>query len=127
MSEQKVVHTGGIESKLDGVAIFYIFISIIALIACIVVSQSDASQKTGFSVLWIAIGIGALAQGVIAWILFQAGAEAIRLLKKLNGLPYAGVISETKGSEEYFECTDCHTRVSSDANVCPKCGAKFDD
>jgi len=127
MSTEKEVRTGGIESKLDGVASFYVFISVIALIVCIVVSQSDTYQKTGLSVFLIAVGIGALAQGIIAWILFQAGAEVIRLLKKLNGLPYAGTISETKGVEEGFECPECHASVAADAKVCPKCGGKFDE
>ena len=63
--------------------------------SCIVLSQTDAYQKPGLSILLIAIGIGALAQGVIVLILFHAGAEVIRLLKKLNDLPFAGVISKT--------------------------------
>ncbi len=87
MPENNEVRSGGIESKLDGVGGLYLFVSVLALIACIVLSQTDAYQKTGLSILLIAIGIGALAQGIIAWILFQAGGEIIRLLKKLNGLP----------------------------------------
>ena len=133
MSDEKSYHTGGIESKLDGVATYYLIMSIFALVGCIVISQTDVYQKTGLSALIIGLGLGALAQGVIAWIMFQAGAESIRILKKLNGLPYAGSISEAKAVSEVsapgegFECTICHTDVPADAKVCPKCGAKFDD
>ena len=28
---------------------------------------------------------------------------------------------------DYFECSDCGAKVPSDANVCPNCGAKFDE
>lgn len=127
MPKEKDVRTGGIESKLDSVAGFYIFVSVIALVACIVLSQSDAYARSGLSVFLIIIGILALLQGIIAWILFRAGGEVIRLLKKLNGLPYAGFISETEGSEEGFECSECHSPVSADAKVCPKCGAELDE
>lgn len=30
-------------------------------------------------------------------------------------------------SDEYFECSECGAKVPADANVCPQCGAKFDE
>jgi hypothetical protein len=126
MPEEKRARTGGVESKLDGVATFYLVLSVIALFACIFISQDDAVKKMGLSTFWIGLGIGALAQGVVFWILFQAGAEVIRLLKKIGGLPYAGRISETKGEGESFVCTDCGAPVSILDKYCTQCGSKLD-
>lgn len=36
-------------------------------------------------------------------------------------------ISETKESDEALECSECNTKVSANATVCPKCGTKFDE
>lgn len=127
MSEQRQIRTGGIESKLDGVGTFYLVISIIGLIACIILSQDEALKQTGLSSLWIGFGIGAIAQGIIFWILFKAGAEVIRLLKKLNGLPYGGIISETIGDGTEYTCTDCGAPVAPDSKFCTQCGVNFEE
>ena len=127
MPEQKQPRTGGVEGKLDGAGSFYLFLSIIALAVCIYLSQDDAVKKIGLSSLWIGLGIGALAQGIVFWILFQAGAEVIRLLKKLNGLPYGGTISETAGEGSEYKCTDCGAPVTPDSKFCTQCGTKFDE
>lgn len=127
MSEQQQVRTGGIENQLDGVGIFYLIISIIGLIACIILSQDETIKQTGLSSLWIGLAIGVIAQGIIFWILFKAGAEVIRLLKKLNGLPYGGVISETYGSGTQYTCTECGTPVAPNAKFCTNCGVSFEE
>jgi hypothetical protein len=127
MSEQKHMRTGGVEGKLDGVGTFYLIISIIGLIGCIILSQDKLIKQTGLSDFWIALGIGAIAQGIIFWILFKAGAEVIRLLKKLNGLPYGGEISETIGDWAEYTCTDCGSPVSPDSKFCTQCGANFEE
>ena len=121
----KKERTGGIESKLDGAATFYLVLSILALIVCLVMSQDEVTKKIGFSSFWIGIGIGATAQGILFWILFRAGAEVVRLLKKLNGLPYAGSISKTEGETPSYVCTDCGAQVSLIDKLCTQCGSKL--
>ena len=32
-----------------------------------------------------------------------------------------------RDGEETFECSECGAKVPADANVCPQCGAKFDE
>ena len=127
MSQQKQIRDGGIESQLDGVGIFYLVISIIGLIVCIVLSQDETIKQTGLSSFWIGLGIGVIAQGIVFWILFKAGAEVIRLLKKLNGLPYGAVISETAGSGVEYTCTECGAPVAPMANYCTHCGVNFEE
>ncbi|HQF42560.1 MAG TPA: zinc-ribbon domain-containing protein [Ignavibacteriaceae bacterium] len=127
MSEQQQTRTVGIENQLDGVGIFYLIISIIGLIACIVLSQDEAIKQTGLSSFLIGLGIGVIAQGIVFWILFKAGAEVIRLLKKLNGLQYDGVISGTEGSGTEYTCTECGTPVAPDAKFCTNCGVSFEE
>jgi hypothetical protein len=123
--QERKERTGGIESKLDGVAVFYLVLSILALIVCLVMSQDEVIKKIGFSSFLIAIGIGATVQGIVFWILFRADAEVVRLLKKLNGLPYAGSISETVGETASYVCTDCGAQVSVIDKVCTQCGSKL--
>jgi|GEM_PF-4286972 len=87
-----VVHTGGIEGTLDSVGKFYLIVSIIGFVLFL---NAAFVAKEGQGMFWVALGVTALAQGIILRILFQAGAEIIRLLKRLNGLPFGGQISET--------------------------------
>jgi DNA-directed RNA polymerase subunit RPC12/RpoP len=127
MSEQQQTRTGGIENQLDGVGIFFLIVSIIGLIVCIILSQEETIKQTGLSSFWIGLGIGVVAQGIIFWILLKAAAEVIRLLKKLNGLPYGGIISETYGSGTQYTCTECGTPVAPDAKFCTNCGVNFEE
>ncbi len=127
MSEQKKLRSGGIESLLEGVGLFYLVISIISFFICVFFSQDEVIKETSSSSFWIVLGIGVLAQGIIFWILFKAGSEIIRLLKKLNGLPYGGIISKTVGGGVEYSCTKCGASVSPNSNFCTQCGANFDD
>jgi len=123
---------GGIEGKMDGVGTFYLIISIVAMVMIMIESQEETIQKLGLSYFWFGLGIGVLAQGIIAWILFRAGGEIIRLLKKLNGIPFGGTISEAKSpstsfrARDSYACTNCNSKVSSDAKFCPNCGVEFE-
>ena len=126
-NQSKQPRTGGVESKLEGVATLYLVLSIIGLLASIFISQGDAVKNGGFSSsFWIGLGVAALLQGIVFWILFEAGAEVIRLLKKIAGLPYAGRISQTDGDSESFSCSDCGAPVSVIDKFCTQCGSKLD-
>ena len=129
MDEQIQIKTGGIEGKLQGVGNFYLVISIITLVLVAIHSQDTIIKQSGLSSVWMIIGIGALVQGIIFWILFKAGAEVIRLLKKLNGIPYGGIISEINEVENDSEyaCTNCGSTVNKDSKFCPGCGVSFEE
>lgn len=128
MSDQQQVRTGGIENQLDRVGIFYLIVSIIGLIACIILSQDETIKQTGLSSFWIGLGIGVIAQGIIFWILFKAGAEIIRLLKKLNNLPFGGQISQVTNEEDLeYSCSICGSAVEQNSKYCTECGAKLDE
>ena len=127
MAETKKVspRTGGIETSLEGVGTLYIVASIIALVGCIIVSQQDIFQKSGISPILIGLGIGLAIQGYIFQTLFKAAGETIRLLKRLNGLPYGGSLSQSEGDGDAFICTDCGEPLAKRDKYCSQCGATF--
>ncbi len=124
-SQKASPRTGGIESSLEVVGIIYIATSIIALVGCIILSQQDIFQKSGLSSLLIGFGIGVAIQGYIFQTLFKAASETIRLLKRLNGLPYGGALSQSDGDGEAFICTDCGEPLTKRDKYCSQCGATF--
>lgn len=124
-NNMKKERSGGVESSLESVGIFYFILSIFGLIACMILSNQEETKRIGLSSLWIGIGIAAIAQGIIFSIIFRAGAEIVRLLKRLNGLPYAGSISETTGETKSYLCSDCGAQASVVDKVCTQCGAKL--
>ncbi len=74
--------------------------------------------------------LGILASGVIVWMQFHAAGEVIRLLKRLNKLPYQGEISaftaEGTGEGEVLLCSECGAELTQDSRACPKCGATLE-
>jgi hypothetical protein len=125
MSEEKQIRRGGIESQLDGIGVFFLIISIISFIGCLFLSRDETVRQTGLSSIWVVLGIAGIAEGIIFWILFKAGAEIIRLLKKLNGLHYGGSISETIDYGTENKCTECGALVAPEAKFCTQCGVSF--
>lgn len=115
---------GGIKSKLDGVGIFYWIASIVGFIICIFLSQRKTIESDELSSFWIGFEVITLAQGIIFSIMFKAAAEVVRLLKKLNELPYGGEISEL--SFGGYKCNECGASVNQNENICPLCGVSFE-
>jgi hypothetical protein len=122
MSEEQTNH-GGVENELNGVGIFYFIISIISFVILIVLAK-DAAE--GVKPLFIVAGVVCLIQGIILWILFRAGGEVIRLLKKLNGLPFGGTISGVSEERKIYNCTECGEPTILEAKYCTNCGVSFD-
>ena len=61
--------------------------------------------------------------GTIPKIIFHAAAEAIRLMKKQNGIGYSGRITEP--SKDY-SCEGCKETYDVPVKACNKCGAVFE-
>ena len=125
MNEQNS-STGTVEGKLEGGGTFYIFISFLVFAVCFVFAFSDEAKLTNTSFIWIGVGLGLAAQGIIFWILFKGAAEVIRLLKKLNGISYEGHISGNNQQRE-FTCTECGAATTEKAKYCSHCGVSFEE
>ncbi len=130
--KEVIGYSGGKENQMSGLGIFFLIVGIIGLIACFVVSGSVTKTSSysgwgddGLSPIWIAVGIVSLIEGIALFIVLTAGAEAIRLLKKLNGLTFGGEISEPT-PEIGLKCSECGDSVSEYDEECNECGNKFE-
>ena len=103
---------GGVENKLAGWGVFFMVIGVIGLLVGIFMLLSE--QPIG-----LVIGFGLFLQGMLIRVLFDGGAEVIRLLKSSNGLPYNGSIS---GVMYVYKCSNCGTQAWADDKICRKCG-----
>ena len=117
--KKETFYTGGLEERLSSFAGFLIFIGIGAFIACLIVGE-------GKSYIWIGTGSFSLVIMIIWGFLFWAGSEIIRLLKKLNSLPYGGKISVAKEISNLV-CSNCGTLViNSEQKKCNGCKEPFE-
>ncbi|MEA2101120.1 MAG: hypothetical protein U9P80_00900 [Thermodesulfobacteriota bacterium] len=66
-----------------------------------------------------------LFSGLFLFVILDACAEMIRLMKKVCDIPYSGPIS---GQKEFliFRCSACSAIVDPDSIKCDNCGAEFD-
>lgn len=126
-------YTGGTEGQLSGMARFYLYLGIVILIVCLIVSGEVTKQypqqewgENGLSPVWVALGIIGLIQGIVLSKIIHSGAEIIRLLKKLNGLNYGGKISEAR-EESRLKCSKCGNTVVETDWVCYQCSEKFEN
>ena len=116
-------YEGGTEGKLQGVGTYFLVMGIIGGVACFICATQVTSVFIG---LCIGFGIGAFIQGFISYYLFRGGADIIRLLKKLNGLPYGGDIAGIRSLSTRYECAECgYILPDSEAKFCEQCGRLF--
>jgi hypothetical protein len=130
---RKVVgYAGGREGHLSSLGMMLRWLGIAGFAFAVIASVAD-SKKDGASVLYLAFGISGLVQGFIADRLCAGLADVIRLLKKQNGLQYGGEILTPL--PVYIECCSaCGSEAQfwldggtpSLAEVCAKCGARFE-
>ena len=96
------VYRGGKEGQLAKLGVFWLILSLVGAMVCLIWSghpsvdrgYADDWGENGVDWMLIGIGFAAIFQGIISFFVFTAAAEIIRLLKRLNGLPYGGKISE---------------------------------
>jgi len=87
----------------------------------------DANQPA-WAVACLIAGAVSVLQGIAINMLFKAGAEVTRLLKKSNGLKFSGEISQPviRVVADYV-CSVCGASANVDAQTkCYKCGARFE-
>ncbi len=123
--------TGTTESvtRVWGKVIFYL--GMIGISVCIVMSgevtkinPSDSWGENGYNLLWICFGfiVVLFASGVFSTLRILC--EIVRLLKKLNGLPYGGKIRGWKTFGYY--CPECDTEVEVYSVKCEECGLELE-
>ncbi len=119
-----------LEKKLDVFGDVIGIASIVAAVAYLFWMDSGSSIAGTAPIISAIPSLSILAAGAIAWMQFHAAAELIRLLKRLNKLPYQGKISEftVEGAEEgeLLLCSECGAELARDSGSCPKCGAKLE-
>jgi len=139
---EKTRYEGGREGALTTLGGVLLALGIIGLIAGVVLASSrGAWAEGGSSWVWVSIGGASLIWGIVMFALLGAAAEAIRLLKKMVGMQYAGEISEGKPykvlvcsacgkppvkHEEHYAQGDFRKALTA-AKKCENCGATFDD
>ena len=115
-----VLHRGGIERRLERIGRFLYILSSLCFLGGIILGVALASP------IWFAIGLIAVIQGLIVDAIFMGGADIIRLLKKLNGLPYGGRMIRVDPERIRKECSECEYVISDpDTKFCPQCGRIF--
>jgi hypothetical protein len=122
---KQTAHFGGREDTLDEVGNIVLALGIlgggVAIVAAFV-AFNDNETPVGVDLL--CVGVIAIFVSMVNRILFRAGAEVIRLLKKMNGLKFSGEISEPKAFN-VSKCSACGASVDSFSKRCHSCGLKF--
>jgi hypothetical protein len=103
--------SGGIESRLSETGRTLFILSLISGIYCIYFG--------------LFVGIAVMVCGYVNWTIFKAIAEIIRLLKKSNGLPFSGEISQSNNPYQKLFCSACEAEVPFEKSMCTKCSATF--
>ena len=96
---QEAFYEGGIEGQLDAfgkVILILSFLGAAGVVTTAIIAKKSDNREVLLPAIVLALEIGF--PGVVLYLILQAAAEIIRLLKKLNGLPYAGKISEVRES-----------------------------
>lgn len=76
---------------------------------------------------WLALTLAPIALGTMSIVLvLRFCAEAVRLLKKLAGVPYSGQITRPSSAGTALSCSACRQRVERQDSACPHCSAKFE-
>lgn len=123
IEESKFGTSGGSESALTGLAGFILGVGILGAVACFYFA-AQTFHRDGGHITWTIIGVATLLQSIVLFIVLRVGADAIRLLKKQNELPYSGEITTPQRIVSYH-CPECSTEVCEFDIVCHDCRLEF--
>jgi hypothetical protein len=123
--EQRLVLRGGIEAKLDILAITFLVLGIVPALCIFILLFALPHFAPGSAIfyIWSAFSIF---WGIVFYVVFKSASEAIRLLKKQNGLEYSGKISVPT---QHYEnaCSNCGAYFDESQTVCYECDESFED
>ena len=112
--EMRKQGSGGSEAMLDGAAITVVFLGLLlAVVSGVLFPWGGA----------VAIGL-ILLNTAIAYYLYRALADVIRLLKHSAGMPFSGRIAAGPTITMY-KCSDCNAILRSGLK-CDSCGAEIE-
>jgi hypothetical protein len=103
-------YEGGIEDKMSTLAGIFLILNIATAVICIIVffsSLGDFSKMEQYRVISIVMAIACAISGTALYIILEAGAEIVRLLKKQNGIRYSGDISQANKPIYSYACSNC--------------------
>lgn len=123
---KETTYSGGVEERLDMAGSIFLAVGLIGgFIVLAVALNSLNDEKGGQAGIWFVVGVVAIAQGFVMWVLFRAGAEIIRLLKKSNGLKFTGEITQPV-AHHIYRCSLCGMFFESPNKKQCSCGAVFE-
>jgi hypothetical protein len=104
-----------------------------ALFLWLGISGGAVAVFTGFAAVYdtvehaatvIAVGLAVSVQGFVAWLLFCAGAEILKLLRQNNESRFTGKILQVSLRSDY-RCSLCSAPVRLGQAKCNRCGAEL--
>ncbi len=124
---------GGIEDSISKFSYFFLILGIagfsIGVLTAIVEVIVGPKASAGELFFLKLISFGILSIGITMFIIFQAVAETIRLLKKQNSLPYSGIVSTPTSKKLVICCSNCNKpikRLRFIRSRCAYCGQYFE-
>ncbi|GEM_PF-4007549 len=130
---KKELYYGGIEDKLSNLGHLILFIGIMGLflgVLCAVeVSGKSPKTATWPNLVLIVFAFISFVVSIFIFILLQAIAEMIKLLKKENKIPYSGVISQPLKKKIVLCCSNCGMpikKIRAFYSKCIYCGEPFE-
>lgn len=125
-------HEGGLEANLDKMGAVFLLAGILCCIIGGIVGGIGFLETITYGppqfyifICFLVLAVVGLIQGIALYLVFMAGAEMIRLLKKLNNLPYTGRISGRMRIHTTHNCSGCGKKVAARAEQCPRCKSVF--
>jgi hypothetical protein len=97
------------EDTLEEIGGVFLFLGILGGIGAIVGAIAAFNDdQAGMGVDLLCVGAALIFASAVNRILFRAGAEMIRLLKKIAGLKFSGKITEPIASDHsFYKCSAC--------------------
>ena len=122
---KQTFQSGGMEDTLDEIGGIVLVCGIVGgIIAIFAAIIAFSNSQVAIGVDLLCVGLVTICVASVNRILFRAGAELIRLLKKLNGLKYAGSITQPVEFNVY-KCSSCSSPLGLDQKQCFGCGGKI--
>jgi hypothetical protein len=127
--KEKTYH-GGMEDMLENVGDIFLFFGILGGVTAIImaiIAYNSNHDEIGIGVDLLCVGFISILAGAVNRIFLRAGAEIIRLLKKIGGLKFSGEITRPVASDSiFYKCSACGaTTYSRNEWKCESCGAIF--